>query len=81
MSTPITRGEILMELSGRIGGNNDAYGVTMIEGYRMFLKAMSGSEEMDKITVIGELPAHMDLLESGSESGSGSDSGSPQETS
>lgn len=70
---PVTRGEILMKLSSQIGGNDSAYGVTMIEGYRMFLKAMSGSEEMDKIIVMGELPAYMSLLDAPPSSGTGTD--------
>jgi len=51
-SLPITRGEILMSL----GGTPGAYGVTMIEGYKLFFKTLSAdTEAVDRLTVMGEL--------------------------
>ena len=54
-SVPVTRGEILMHLGG--DASYDAYGVTMIEGYRMFLKQLTDNTGVDKVLVVGEIPS------------------------
>lgn len=39
-----------------LGGTPGAYGVTMIEGYKLYFKALSAdTEAVDRLTVMGEL--------------------------